>query len=92
MKKIKNETKANNVKILKLSNKIHRVYLGPFSNLNSLKKSHDDISILNFDNISNTTYGLAVIESDKLDKAIYADKIKMNKLEVLPMNMNFGEQ
>ncbi len=48
--------------------------------------------ILNFDNISNTTYGLAVIESDKLDKAIYADKIKMNKLEVLPMNMNFGEQ
>lgn len=48
--------------------------------------------ILNFDNISNTTYGLAVIESDKLDKAIYADTIKMNKLEVLPMNMNFGEQ
>ena len=48
--------------------------------------------ILNFDNIYNTTYGLAVIESDKLDKAIYADKIKMNKLEVLPMNMNFGEQ
>ncbi len=48
--------------------------------------------ILNFDNISNTTYGLAVIESDKLDKTIYADKIKMNKLEVLPMNMNFGEQ
>ena len=41
----------NNVKILKISNKIHRVYLGPFSNLNSLKKSHDDISILNFDNI-----------------------------------------
>ena len=51
VKKIKNETKANNVKILKISNKIHRVYLGPFSNLNSLKKSHDDISILNFDNI-----------------------------------------
>ena len=51
VKKIKNETKANNVKILKISNKMHRVYLGPFSNLNSLKKSYDDISILNFDNI-----------------------------------------
>ena len=51
VKKIKNKTEVNNVKILKISNKIHRVYLGPFSNLNSLKKSYDDISILNFDNI-----------------------------------------
>ncbi len=51
VKKIKNKTKVNNVKILKISNKIHRVYTGPFSNLNSLKKSYDDIRILNFDNI-----------------------------------------
>ena len=51
VKKIKNKTKVNNVKILKISNKIHRVYIGPFSNLNSLKKSYDDIRILNFDNI-----------------------------------------
>ncbi len=51
VKKITNKTKVKNVRILKISNKIHRVYLGPFSNLNSLKKSFDDISILNFDNI-----------------------------------------
>ena len=51
MNKIKIKTKVKNVRILKISNKIHRVYLGPFDNLNSLKKSYDDISILNFDNI-----------------------------------------
>ena len=51
VKKIKKQTKANKVKISKISNTIHRVYLGPFNNLNSLKKSYDDISILNFDNI-----------------------------------------
>ena len=51
VKKIKKDTNISKVKILKISNKTHRVYLGPFDDLNSLKKSFDDISILNFDNI-----------------------------------------
>ena len=29
----------------------YRVYLGPFKNLNSLKKSFNDISVLNFENL-----------------------------------------
>jgi cell division protein FtsN len=29
----------------------YRVYLGPFNNINSLQKSFNDISILNFENI-----------------------------------------
>ena len=48
--------------------------------------------ILNVDYISNSTYALAVIESDKLNNAIYADTKKMNKLEVVPMNISFGEK
>ena len=38
-------------KIKKISDKKYRVYLGPFNNINSLQKSYNDISILNFENI-----------------------------------------
>ena len=44
--------------------------------------------ILNVDNISNVSHGLAVIESDKLDRPIYADVEKKNKLKILPINTN----
>ena len=49
--RIKNETKIKNPKIMKLSAKKYRVYLGPFNNISSLQKSFNDISILNFENI-----------------------------------------
>jgi hypothetical protein len=49
--RIYNESSAKNPKIKKISNKKHRVYLGPFSNINSLQKSYNDISILEFENI-----------------------------------------
>tara|TARA_B110000211_G_C13983231_1_gene510441 strand:- start:276 stop:1034 length:759 start_codon:yes stop_codon:yes gene_type:complete len=39
------------VKIKKISDKIYRVYLGPFDNINSLQKSYNDINILEFENI-----------------------------------------
>ena len=49
--KIKNESSIKNPKIKKISNKKYRVYLGPFNNINSLQKSFNDISILQFENI-----------------------------------------
>ena len=49
--RIKNESPVKNPKIKKISDKIYRVYLGPFNNINSLQKSYNDISILEFDNI-----------------------------------------
>ena len=51
LNRIKNESPAKNAKIKKISNKKYRVYLGPFSNINSLQKSFNDISILKFENI-----------------------------------------
>ena len=51
VKKIKKDTNISKVKILKISNKTHRVYLGPFDDLNSLKKGFNDISKLDFENI-----------------------------------------
>ena len=50
-KRIKDESITGNPKIKKISNKKYRVYLGPFNNINSLKKSFNDISILQFENI-----------------------------------------
>ena len=44
--------------------------------------------ILNVDNISNVSHGLAVIESDKLYNPIYADVEKINKVKILPINTN----
>jgi len=49
--RIKTENLIKNSKIEKISDKKYRVYLGPFSNINSLQKSYNDISILEFDNI-----------------------------------------
>ena len=49
--RIKNEISIKNPKIKKISDKNYRVYLGPFNNINSLQKSFNDISILQFENI-----------------------------------------
>jgi len=49
--RIKTESLIKKPKIRKISDKKYRVYLGPFSNINSLQKSYNDISILEFDNI-----------------------------------------
>ena len=49
--RIKSESIIQNPKIKKISDKKYRVYLGPFNNINSLQKSYNDISILDFENI-----------------------------------------
>ena len=49
--RIKTESSFKNPKIQKITNKKYRVYLGPFDNINSLQKSYNDISILEFENI-----------------------------------------
>ena len=49
--RISDETTIKKVHIDKLSATKFRVFLGPFSNLNSLKKSFNAINILEFDNI-----------------------------------------
>ena len=49
--RIKTKFLIKNPKIEKIANKNYRVYLGPFSNINSLQKSYNDISILEFENI-----------------------------------------
>ncbi len=45
------ETKIRDVEIKKINEKKYRVYAGPFNNINSLQKSFNDISILEFENI-----------------------------------------
>ena len=49
--RIKTENQIKDPKIKKISDKKYRVYLGPFNNINSLQKSYNDISILEFENI-----------------------------------------
>ena len=49
--RIKDETRAKEPKIQKLSYNKYRVYLGPFNNINSLQNSFNDINILEFENI-----------------------------------------
>lgn len=51
VERIKIETKIKNPRIQKISNKKYRVYIGPFTNINSLQNSHNDINILGFENI-----------------------------------------
>ena len=51
IKRIKDETNIKYPKILKLSDKEHRVYLGPFDNIKSLQNSFNDINIFEFENI-----------------------------------------
>ena len=49
--RIKTESPIEKPKIRKISDKKYRVYLGPFNNINSLQKSYNVISILEFENI-----------------------------------------
>ena len=51
LNRIIKETKIKDTKIKKIDEKKYRVYVGPFNNINSLKKSFNDISILEFENI-----------------------------------------
>ena len=51
LKRIKTESLVKNPKVKKISDIKYRVYLGPFSNINSLQKSYNDINILKFENI-----------------------------------------
>ncbi len=50
-KRIINETNIERTNIIKLSNTQFRVFIGPFNDLNSLKKSFNAISLLGFDNL-----------------------------------------
>ena len=49
--RIVNQTVVKNPKIKKINKEKYRVFLGPFNNINSLQKSYNDISILEFENI-----------------------------------------
>ena len=49
--RIDKETNIKKSKILKISDKKYRVFLGPFDNIYSLQKSFNDINILEFENI-----------------------------------------
>tara|TARA_B100001175_G_scaffold270398_1_gene242612 strand:+ start:3701 stop:4453 length:753 start_codon:yes stop_codon:yes gene_type:complete len=49
--RIKEETSLKNYKIIKLSEKNYRVLIGPFNDINSLKKSFEEIKLLNFENL-----------------------------------------
>ncbi len=51
VERIKNETSHKGAKIKKISKNLYRVYLGPFSDINSLQKSFNDIKVLEFENI-----------------------------------------
>jgi hypothetical protein len=52
--RIINETVVRNPKIKKINKEKYRVLLGPFNDINSLQKSYNDISILEFENIEIT--------------------------------------
>tara|TARA_B100000780_G_scaffold254632_1_gene202871 strand:+ start:80 stop:838 length:759 start_codon:yes stop_codon:yes gene_type:complete len=49
--RIVKETSIKDVKIKKIDEKKYRVYVGSFNNINSLQKSFNDISVLEFENI-----------------------------------------
>ena len=49
--RIKKDTKVKKINIEKMTKTKYRVYLGPFKSLNSLKKSFNDISVLDFENL-----------------------------------------
>ncbi len=51
VKRIENETPIKKINLERLSDTNYRVFLGPFDNLNSLKSSFNDISMLKFENI-----------------------------------------
>ena len=49
--RLQNEYNVKNVKIKKMSKNSYRIYLGPFNNLDSIKKDYIGIIKLNFENI-----------------------------------------
>ena len=51
LNRITTESSIKKPKIKKITDKKYRVYLGPFNNINTLQKSYNDISILEFENI-----------------------------------------
>ena len=51
IKRIKNDTPIKIINLERLSDTNYRVFLGPFDNLNSLKSSFNDISMLKFENL-----------------------------------------
>jgi len=51
VERIIKETMVMDTKIKKINEKKYRVYTGPFNNINTLQKSFNDISILEFENI-----------------------------------------
>ena len=51
IERIKLETSVNKINLKSLAETNYRVFLGPFNNLNSLKKAFNDINLLNFENI-----------------------------------------
>ena len=50
-KRIINDTKIKSVKIKKINSTQYRVFLGPYTNINSLQKDFNDINMLQFENI-----------------------------------------
>jgi len=50
-KRIKNETKLNNINIISINDTKHQVLLGPYSNINTLQSAYNSINNLNFENI-----------------------------------------
>ncbi len=50
-KRIKKESKIKNPKIKRIADNKYRVYLGPYTNINALQNSFNDIKILKFENI-----------------------------------------
>ena len=51
LKRIKKETAIKKVKVISLSETKFRVIIGPFSDINSLKKSYNKSTVLNFENL-----------------------------------------
>ena len=51
IKRINEKTTISNVRLTKLSATKFRVFIGPFDDLNSLKKHFNAINILQFENI-----------------------------------------
>tara|TARA_Y100000768_G_scaffold387181_1_gene377592 strand:+ start:1018 stop:1764 length:747 start_codon:yes stop_codon:yes gene_type:complete len=49
--RLENEYNIKNIKIKKMSKNNYRIYLGPFNNLDSIKRDYIDIDRLNFENI-----------------------------------------
>ena len=49
--KIKNETSLKKLKIIKISKSNYRVLIGPFNDINSLKRSFDKMNSLYFENL-----------------------------------------